>query len=90
MNLREITSTAQGTDSALTPVFMASAAKSPHHNEAGLGFVVFFCGERRDYGRKDPQKFVATYHHDRFGGHIIDCGRDPIRDLRPAKKYAAL
>lgn len=42
MNLREITNTAQGTDSALTPVFMASSAKSPHHNEAGLGFVVFF------------------------------------------------
>ena len=90
MNLREITNTAQGTDSALTPVFMASSAKSPHHNEAGLGFVVFFCGERRDYGRKDTQKFVATYHHDYFGGHIIDRGRDPIRDLRPAKKYAAL
>ena len=46
MNLREITNTAQGTDSALTPVFMASTAKSPHHNEAGLGFVVFLFGEK--------------------------------------------
>ena len=90
MNLREITNTAQGADCVLTPAFMASSAKLSHRDEAVLGFFVFFCGERRDYGRKDPQKFVATYHHDYFGGHIIDRGRHPIRDLRPAKKYAAL
>lgn len=48
MNLREITNTAQGTDSALTPVFMASTAKSPHYNEAGLGFVVFFAEKGGD------------------------------------------
>ena len=91
MNLREITNTAQGTDSALTSGIYGLDRKitTPQRGRSWL-CCVFVWGERRDYGRKDPQKFVAAYHHDYFGGHIIDRGRHPIRDLRPAKECTAL